>query len=257
MEYYQLILHIIIQFLLFWLLLHVKLVLTIANMHLLIHIACLQCIYDTILFNTDGIRDISITTSIASAVSFNSSLNDVITSKFNAFGISTIKISLLQLITVLVLHGIIFLIGMECTRVFCFAKQFLASFWHKSDTISLDLTQITINLVGFASLASQLVIMDVIHAILVIFGCLGAGIMYYIAISNGINTGGINTTVMNENGCNLLKIDIISVELDAIITLVLNLLCLTLILSVNIKFLAICSVISDSYNECKDVFDSG
>ena len=254
MEYYQLILHIVIQFFFFWLLQQVKLLLTVANMHLLIYIPCLKYIYDTILFNTDGMKDILITTSIATAASFNSSLNDVITSKFNAFGIITMILSLLQLITVLVLHGIIFLIGMECTRVFCFVKQFLALFWKKSGTVSLDLTQITINLVGFASLASQLVKLDVIYAILVIFGCLGAGIMYYIAISHGINTAGINTTVMNENGRNLIKFDIISVGIDVIIILLLNLLCLIRILLISIKYLVIYSVTSDSYNGCKDVF---
>ena len=140
-------------------------------MQLLIHIACWQCIYDTILFDTDGINDTLIATSIATAVSFNSSLNDAITSKFNACGINSMIISLLPLIKLPVLHGRIFVIGMECTRVFCFAKLFLAIFWNKSDAISLGLTDTTINLVGFASLASQLVTMDVICAILMTFGC--------------------------------------------------------------------------------------
>ena len=245
MEYYQLILHIAIQFLLFWLLRHVKLLLTVANMHLLIHISRLQCIYDTTLFNTDGIKDMLIATSIATAASFNSSLNDAITSKFNAFGINSIIISLSPLIKVIALRGRIFVIGMECARVFCFAKQFLALFWNKSDAISLDLTQITINLVGFASLASQLVTMDVIYAILVIFGCLGVGIMDYAAISNGINTARTNTTVVNENEYNLIKIGIISVGIDVIITLLLNLLCLIRILPISINVLAIYSVTSD------------
>ena len=251
MEYYQLILHILIQFSLFWLLRHVKLLLTVANMHLLIYIACLQCIYDTILFDIDGIKHILIATSIATAVSFNSSLNDAITSKFNAFGINSIIVSLLPFVKVIALYGRIFVIGMECARVFCFAKQFLAIFRNKSDAISLDLSRITINLVGFASIASESATMDVICAILVIFGCLCLGIMYCIVISNGINTTRTNTTVVNENCYDLFKIGIISVRIDVIdviITLLLNLLCLIRILSVSIKFSAI-------YNGCKDVFD--
>ena len=243
--YYQLTLHILIQFSLFWVLRYVKLLLTVANMQLLIHIACWQCIYDTILFDTDGINDILIATSIATA-SFNSSLNGAITSKFNAFGINSIIVSLLPFIKVIALYGRIFVIDMECTRLFCFVKQFLAIFWNKSDAISLDLTYITINLVGFAFLTSQLVTMDVICAILVIFGCLGVGIMYCIAISNGIDTGRTNTTVVNENGYDLIKIGIISVRIDVI-----------RILSISIKFLVMYSVTSDGYNGCKDVFHSG
>ena len=124
-------------------------------MYLLIHIAYLQCIYDTItLFSADGINDMSIATSIGTAISFNSSLNDAVKTKFNAFGIDSI-ISLLPLIKVIALYGRIFVIGMECTREFCFAKQFLALFANNSDAISLELTQITIDLVGFISLMSQ------------------------------------------------------------------------------------------------------
>ena len=175
------------------------------------------------------------------------SLIDIIILTVDALGINTMIILLLPLITAIALCGIIF----------CFTKQFLALFWNKSDTISLGLGQITINSVGFVYLASQLIKMDVIRAILVIFGCPGVGIMYYITISNGINTNGINTTMVNENEYNLIKFDIIAVGIGIIAVILLNSACLTHILSTRIKFFAIYNVTNDSYNRYKDVSNSG
>ena len=165
-----------------------------------------------------------------------SSLIDIITLTVDAFAINTmIILLLLPLITVIALHGITFFI----------AIQFLTLSWNKRDAISLDSSKITINLTVFVHLASQLVIIDVIYAILVIFDCLGAGIMYYIVILNGINT-----TVANENRCNLIGIDVIAVVL-------LNSSCLTHILLIMIKFLAIYNVTDDCYDGYKDLSNSG
>ena len=63
--------------------------------------------------------------------------------------------------------------------------------------------------------------------------------MHYIAISKDVNTPRTNTIVVNENEYNLIKIGSISVGIDVIITLLLNLLCLIRILSISIKFLGI------------------
>ena len=104
MEQCQLILHILMQLLSFWLLRQTKLLLIATNKHLSIDISGLQCIYNTMLFIIYGIKYTSIT-SITAEVSFNSSLIDVITPRFIAFNSIKIIISLLQLIIVIALQN--------------------------------------------------------------------------------------------------------------------------------------------------------
>ena len=87
MDYYPLILDIILQFLLLLLLRHV------ANKRLLIDIPCLRYTFDTMLFVMDETKNTLIRISTTTAVSFNSSLNDTIKYTFNPFGINTIIIS--------------------------------------------------------------------------------------------------------------------------------------------------------------------
>ena len=157
-----------------------RFLLRITNKHFPIDISCSQCIHDTILLTCieiiDGIKYTSIRTSSTTAVSFNLSLIDV-------FDGIRIIISLLQLI--IMWDEIIF------------SNIFLTLFWNKSDhdVVSLDLTQIIFIVVEFASVAHELVRMDVIYAIFVAFCCMGAYIMYR-------NVTVINTIVINENDCN-------------------------------------------------------
>ena len=66
--------------------------------------------------------------------------------------------------------------------------------------------------------------MGTIYKIFVTFGFLSACIMYHNVTSNGMNTTFVTAMIVNEIRCNLIRIDIISVGIDAIITILLNLL---------------------------------
>ena len=71
---------------------HIKLPLICRNKDFSMDISFSQCIYDTIFFIIDGIKCTSTTTIGRTAASFNLSLIDEITPKFNAFNAISIII---------------------------------------------------------------------------------------------------------------------------------------------------------------------